>query len=328
MHPTAAVVLAAGKGTRMKSQTAKVLHQVFYQPMVAHVLDRIEELGLATTVVVGHQRDKVMACLSRRPLAFVVQEEQLGTGHAVLCARETLPPGTGTVLILCGDVPLIRRQTLAALLAHHHSHSMPLTVLTTRVVDPTNYGRILCDETGNFVAIVEEKDATAEQKHINEINAGIYCVDRTFLFEALGRVTTDNSQGEIYLTDIVFIARSLGHGVERFVCADPDEVLGVNSRFELAEAHRLLQHRRNLQLMAEGVTLLSPESIFVEPSVQVGPDTVLHPNVHLTGRTVVGCNCTVGPGSVLRDCRLADNAIVPPLTFCSGQDLSGSADPD
>jgi len=239
-----ALVLAAGLGTRMKSSKAKVLHEVFNKPMILHVMDTIKNLSLDHTyVIVGHQKEKVSELVEEYQASCIVQKEQLGTGHAVLCAEKELAGTSGSVLILSGDVPLIRAKTLKAMLADHSRNKPVLTLMTTTMNDPTNYGRIVRSSKGELLGISEEKDASAEQKKIREINAGIYCAEIPFLFEALRKVGTDNKQGEMYLTDIVKIAIDAGLQVDTFSGASSEEVLGVNSREELAEANRYLQKR-------------------------------------------------------------------------------------
>jgi bifunctional UDP-N-acetylglucosamine pyrophosphorylase/glucosamine-1-phosphate N-acetyltransferase len=243
-----ALVLAAGLGTRMKSSKAKVLHEVLFKPMILHVMDSIKTLAPdRTLVIIGHQKEKVAELLSVYDADCIVQEKQLGTGHAVLCAENELQTTDGTVLILSGDVPLIKAETLQAMLADHAQKKPVLTLMTTTLVDPTNYGRIVRNGQGELLEIAEEKDASAEQKAIREINAGIYCAEIPFLFDALQKVGTDNKQGEVYLTDIVKIAVDAGLRVNIFSGATGEEVLGINSRKELAEANRYLQHRINKQ---------------------------------------------------------------------------------
>ena len=244
--PVSAFILAAGLGTRMKSTKAKVLHTVLFKPMIHHVMQTVDAVGFDNVfVVVGHQKEEVMAVLDDFQVSFVVQEEQLGTGHAVLCAESQLQDIGGTVMILSGDVPLISKDSIEKMLAKHQDRKPALTIMTTQLDDPTNYGRILRTKQGRILAIIEEKDATAEQRKINEINAGIYCAEVPFLFEALRKVGTDNSQGEIYLTDIVKIAIDMGQRVEIFGGASPEEVLGINSKIELAAANKYLQARQN-----------------------------------------------------------------------------------
>ena len=310
------VVLAAGKGTRMKSNRAKVLHEVYFAPMIHHVLEAVDNLRLDhIIVVVGHQKERVQETLKKYPITFVLQEEQLGTGHAVLCTRDQLATAGGTVLILCGDTPLIRTKTLDRMLAEHRAQGARLTVMTTRLADPTNYGRIVCDEQGSVLKIVEEKDATPDQRRIDEINAGIYCAESSFLFEALQRVGSDNSQGEVYLTDIVELANRAGERVNRFAGVDAEEVLGVNSRKELAAAHKALQQRYNEELMLSGVTLVNPETVAIQKGVLIEPDTTIGPNVLITGQTSIGKECRIGANVIIRDSLLGDQVMVGPFSY-------------
>lgn len=251
-----AIVLAAGKGTRMKSNKAKVMHEVFFMPMLHHVLNAIAPLNLGGTVVVtGHQAEVIEESLRDFKVVFARQEQQIGTANAVLAAESFFKDFKGTVLILCGDTPLVRTETLQAMMTMHLSSEAILSVMTTKMTEPTNYGRIVTDEQGNLLRIVEEKDASLAQKKINEINAGIYCVDAAFLSKGLRGIGSDNCQREFYLTDLVEIARSDGFAVSRYVCEDPVEVLGVNSKVDLAEAHKAFQDRRNRPVMADGSPL-------------------------------------------------------------------------
>ena len=247
-HPVNALILAAGLGTRMKSSKAKVLHEVHSKPMILHVMDTVKELNLDHIyVIVGHQREKVAALVTGYQADCIVQEEQLGTGHAVLCAEKQLQHKGGTVLILSGDVPLIRAETLKAMLNSHLQSRPVLTLMTTTLADPTNYGRIVRNSQGGLLGIIEEKDATEDQKKIKEINAGIYCAETDFLFRALKKITTDNRQGEMYLTDIVKIAIDEGFLVDIFSGVGSDEVLGVNSKEELAVADSWLRNQKGRQ---------------------------------------------------------------------------------
>ena len=253
IHPISALILAAGLGTRMKSSKAKVLHELMGRPMILHVMDTVEQLGLDHVyVVVGHQKEKVAEIISAYQAGCIVQEEQRGTGHAVLCAEKKLRQTGGTVLILSGDVPLIRPGTLKAMLAEHLQNRPVLTIMTTILADPANYGRIMRNSQGGLLGIIEEKDAAAEQKEIREINAGIYCAEADFLFGALKKVTTGNKQGELYLTDIVKIAIDMGLPVDIFSGASSEEVLGVNSKEELAAANSYLVQRETKQRDSSG----------------------------------------------------------------------------
>ena len=246
MNNVKAIILAAGKGTRMKSPKAKVLHEVLSVPMIHHVLASLSPLNIMETVVVtGHQAGKVEASLAGHDVVFARQVEQLGTAHAVLAAREFYQTFGGTVMILCGDTPLIRSSTLKHMLAEHVDSGSPVTVMSTVLTDPANYGRIIVGANNEVVGIVEEKDASASQKKIHEINAGVYCVESSFLCESLGRIGSENSQGEFYLTDLVGLATAAGYAVNRYLCSDPVEVLGVNSPIELAEAEKELRLRNS-----------------------------------------------------------------------------------
>ena len=310
------IVLAAGKGTRMKSNKAKVMHEVFFAPMLHHVLNAIAPLSMQGIVVVtGHQAETIEESLRDFNVAFARQAQQNGTAHAVLSAEHLFSNFQGTVLILCGDTPLVRNETLQAMLAAHSSSKGILTVMTTQMTDPANYGRIITDDQGCLLRIVEEKDASAVEKKINEINAGIYCVDGTFLFKGLRAIGSDNRQGEFYLTDLIEIARSEGLAVNRHVCEDSDEVLGVNSRVDLAGAHRALQVRRNCQLMMAGITIIGPDSVDIALGVEIGPDCEIGRNVTISGRSVLGSECLVGPNTIIRDCQIGDQVKVGPLCY-------------
>ncbi|MDG4477086.1 bifunctional UDP-N-acetylglucosamine diphosphorylase/glucosamine-1-phosphate N-acetyltransferase GlmU [Thiovibrio frasassiensis] len=303
------LVLAAGKGTRMKSDRPKVLHEAFFSPMIHHVVDVLQAISLGRNIVVtGHQHRLVEESLRGYPLSFVHQSQQLGTGHAVLACEGDLREHKGHVLILCGDTPLVRPETLRQFLQAHVESASQLTVMTTKVLDPSNYGRIVSDEYGNIVKIVEEKDATREQKEIKEINAGIYCVEATFLFDSLKRVGTDNMQGEIYLTDIVGIATGDGVHVHKFCCSDSEEILGVNSRRELSQAHTVLQRRYLHALMESGVTLIQPESVTIEKTVIIGKDSVIYPYTSLTGKCTIGAGVCIDSFVKIRDCMIGDSA--------------------
>ncbi|MFZ5797710.1 MAG: bifunctional UDP-N-acetylglucosamine diphosphorylase/glucosamine-1-phosphate N-acetyltransferase GlmU [Thermodesulfobacteriota bacterium] len=310
MNSITAIILAAGKGTRMKSSMAKVLHQVFFKPMLHHVLDAVQAAGIEqTAVVVGHQRERVIQCLRDYLFTPVSQEEQLGTGHAVLCAEEACSQAE-TILILCGDTPLIRPETLRAMLDHHLAMKAPLTLMTTQLANPFGYGRIITGDHGQVQEIIEEKDADSEQRRIREVNAGIYLVNREFVFSALREVGTDNSQGEVYLTDIVAIANRRGHTVNRYFHPESLDVLGVNSRVELAQAHAELQRRRNTELMLAGVTMYGPETIYIAQGIPVGRDTTIHPGVQVTGNSSVGVGCVLEAGVFLHNCTLDNNAVI------------------
>lgn len=319
------IILAAGKGTRMKSDKAKVLHQVFFAPMVQHVVNAVLPLSPEHTVaVIGHQRREVQAALAHSPCLFAVQEEQLGTGHAVLAAEPALVDFDGTVMILCGDTPLIESTTLAEMYSQHRQSKATLTLMTTTLEDPTNYGRILCTRQGQLQGIVEQKDASPEQLAIKEINAGIYCVDKEFLFSSLRRVGRNNSQNEVYLTDIVAQAVQSSARVEKFMVRAAGEVLGVNSRVELAEAHRSLQLKHNRRLMLDGVTMFNPETVTVSPETRVGKDVILENFVRISGKSRIGNHVTVGQGTILTQCTVGEGTVLGP--YCCLSDTEVPAD--
>jgi bifunctional UDP-N-acetylglucosamine pyrophosphorylase/glucosamine-1-phosphate N-acetyltransferase len=315
MPPLHVVVLAAGKGTRMKSAQPKVLHRAAGLPLIEHVL----RLGAAlqpatTTVIVGHGAALVESSQRARPgLRFALQEPQLGTGHALLQARPHLPAGEGTVLLLSGDVPLLRLATVRQLLDRHVETHAAATVLTARVPDPSGYGRIVRRD-GAIAAIVEDRDATPEERRIDEINSGVYAFDLAPLFDAVASIGSGNAQGEYYLPDQVRIYRSRGRGVETVTVADAREIMGVNSRRELADVNAILKTARVEELMAAGVTIVDPASTFVGPDVSVGPDTVLHPNVYLEGKTTIGSGCEIQACVRLVDAIVEDGAVVQ--NFC------------
>jgi bifunctional UDP-N-acetylglucosamine pyrophosphorylase / glucosamine-1-phosphate N-acetyltransferase len=321
-HPSLSlIILAAGKGTRMKSDKAKVLHEIFFAPMVQHVITAVNPLHPArTVVVVGHQGKEVEKTLQGFGCEFVCQEQQLGTGHAVLAAEKAIPEENSTAMILCGDTPLIRSETLIRMYDAHLQYSATLTLMTTILSDPTNYGRILTSPGGEVSGIVEQKDASPEQLLIHEVNAGIYCVDKSFLFSALKMVDTNNSQQEMYLTDIVKHAVDSGHRVAKFTAPFPTEVLGVNSRIELAQAQHELQMRRNHQLMMQGVTIVNPATVAVAPTVEIGIDTVLESGVRIFGNSRIGKGCIIGQGSILHNCKVGDHTRISP--YCCLNDTS------
>jgi len=319
------VVLAAGKGTRMKSAQAKVLHEVLFKPMLHHVLDAVAPLNpRRSVVIVGHQEKRVRKSLQGYVVTLVTQVEQLGTGHAVHMAESSIPERDGVVLILCGDTPLITTLSLEEMLTKHLSEKAQLTLMTTILDEPHGYGRIISSADA-ISAIVEEKEANDVQKTIKEVNAGIYLVDRSFLFEALATVTPENSQGEFYLTDIVEYGVSTGRKVQKSINSDSMEVLGVNSKVELGAAHRQLQRQRNKQFMQQGVTILNDDTVAVSLSAKIGVDTILGQNVMILGNTVIGKSCNIEPGAVIRDCKIGNFVNVGAnsvLTQCTIDDNS------
>jgi bifunctional UDP-N-acetylglucosamine pyrophosphorylase / glucosamine-1-phosphate N-acetyltransferase len=295
----------------MKSAVPKVLHAAAGLPLIEHVLRTADSVSPESIVlIVGHQAEAVQTALAGRgALRFAVQEPQLGTGHALLQAESALAGASGTVVLLSGDVPLLQPETLRALVAHHQSAGAAATVLTAIVEDPAGYGRIERRE-GRISAIVEHKDASAEQRRIREINSGIYAFDIHPLFEALRQIGSANAQGEYYLPDLVKIYRDRGLTVETVTLDDPREILGVNSRKELAQIGQVLRMARNDELMAAGVTIIDPATAYIGPDVSVGADTVIHPNVYLEGRTTIGSNCEIQCGVRIVNSTLDDGVFV------------------
>ncbi|MGC4893328.1 bifunctional UDP-N-acetylglucosamine diphosphorylase/glucosamine-1-phosphate N-acetyltransferase GlmU [Micromonospora sp. DT31] len=312
-HLRTVVVLAAGEGKRMRSSLPKVLHPLLGRTLLGHVLAAAEPLAAdRTVVVVGHGADQVRAHLTEvAPGASpVLQERQLGTGHAVRIALDALPDTAGTVVVINGDVPLLRPQTVAAFVEAHESAGAAATVLAAEVPDPTGLGRIVRDVQGRLEQIVEERDATPQQRALREINAGIYAFDLARLREALGKLSTDNDQGEEYLTDVFALLRDAGEPVAVHCAADHVETLGCNDRVELAALRRLLRDRVNEGWMRTGVSILDPHTTWIDVTVSVGRDAVIDQNTQLQGVTSVGEGALVGPDTTLVDTVVAEGASV------------------
>ncbi|MEV0591705.1 bifunctional UDP-N-acetylglucosamine diphosphorylase/glucosamine-1-phosphate N-acetyltransferase GlmU [Nonomuraea cavernae] len=312
-RPAAVIVLAAGEGTRMKSQTPKVLHEVCGLALVDHMLAAARDLGPERLIVViGHARERVGAHLAETSpdARAVVQAEQRGTGHAVRTVLEEVGEIDGTVLVTYGDVPLLRTETLAELLQRHEGDGNAVTVLTAEVPDPTGYGRIIRDSAGAVLEIVEEKDASTEQRAVKEMNSGIYAFDGRLLADAVKRVSTDNAQGEEYLTDVLSILREDGHRVGAHVAGDYAEVEGVNDRVQLAFVRQVLNRRLLERHMRAGVTVIDPASTWIDVGVRIEPDAIVHPGTQLHGHTVIEAGAEVGPATTLTDTRVGAGAVV------------------
>jgi bifunctional UDP-N-acetylglucosamine pyrophosphorylase / glucosamine-1-phosphate N-acetyltransferase len=311
--PAAVIVLAAGEGTRMKNQTPKVLNQVCGRSMLGHVLAATRELSPERLIVVtGHGRDQVTAHLAEHApdAEIVVQDRRGGTGHAVRTVIEAVGPIHGTVVVTYADTPLLRGQTLGELVVAHHAHGAAVTVLTARLVDPTGYGRVIRDADGAFTGIVEETEATPEQRAITEINSGMYAFDGDLLADTVKRVPTDNAKGEEYLTDVVSILRGDGYPVATAACGDAGEILGVNDQAQLAWARRALNERLLAEWMRAGVTIVDPASTWVDVGVTMEPGAAIGPGTQLEGSTTIAAGARVGPGCLLRDTVVADGAMV------------------
>ena len=315
MPETHIVILAAGKGTRMKSAQPKVLHRAAGLPLIEHVLRAADALDpVSTVVVVGHGADQVRQALGKRlGLGFALQEPQLGTAHALLQAEPLLRGARGTLVLLYGDVPLLRPDTLRRLVREHTERRAAATVLTAVVEQPHGYGRIVRD-SGEIAAIVEEKDATAAERGIREINSGIYAFDLQPLFAALKTIGASNAQGEYYLPDLVRIYRGRGMTVATVSLDEAGEIMGVNSRKELSDVTTILKTTRAEELMAAGVTIIDPATTWIGPDVTVGADTVIHPGVYLEGRTQIGARCEIHSGVRIVDAVLDDGVTIN--NFC------------
>ncbi|MGC9409161.1 bifunctional UDP-N-acetylglucosamine diphosphorylase/glucosamine-1-phosphate N-acetyltransferase GlmU [Streptomyces sp. DZ1-3] len=329
IRPAAVVVLAAGEGTRMKSATPKVLHELCGRSLVGHVLAASGELDPQNlVVVVGHAREQVTAHLTEvaPDVRTAVQEQQNGTGHAVRMGLEALGGAVdGTVVVVCGDTPLLTGATLKALATTHSADGNAVTVLTAEVPDATGYGRIVREEaTGAVTAIVEHKDATEAQRAIREINSGVFAFDGRLLADALGKVRTDNSQGEEYLTDVLGILREAGHRVGASVAGDHREIAGINNRVQLSEARRILNDRLLTGAMLAGVTVVDPASTWVDVTVTFERDVVVHPGTQLHGSTHLAEGSEVGPNSRLTDTRVGAGARVD-NTVAYGSDVGPQA---
>jgi bifunctional UDP-N-acetylglucosamine pyrophosphorylase/glucosamine-1-phosphate N-acetyltransferase len=314
---TTAVVLAAGLGTRMKSRKAKVLHQAGGRTLIEHVIGTALTLAPPERVVavVGHQAGEVRALLAGTGIGFVEQTEQKGTGHALMVCRDALAANAGKLVVLYGDCPLLAPATLERLIERQSQSGAAATVITTIVDDPTGYGRVLLDERGMLSAIVEQKAANAEQLAVREINSGIYCFEAVLLWRHLDEIRPNNPAREYYLTDIVEILRAKGHALATLRLSDPTEVLGINTRAELAEVDKIFRERKVRQLMLDGVTIEKPETVSIDDQVTIGIDTVIEPFAQVLGSTVIGEDCRIGACSIVRDSQLADRVVVGPFTI-------------
>ena len=302
------VVMAAGKGTRMKTNKSKVVHKIYGRELVNRVIDTAEKVGSDEIIcIVGHQKESVMDAIGNRA-KFAIQEDLLGTGHALMQAVPYLEGKRGKVLILYGDVPLIREETLRALIKRSEDNSEYATVITAMYDNPTGYGRIIRDVDGRVIEIVEEKDATEEQRKIKEINSGIYCFDIEELLEAIKEIKPNNAQGEYYLTDVIKIMSEKGLKTGALIVEDNTEILGVNDRIQLELLTRVLRMRINMEHMREGVTIEDSNCTYIYDDVKIGKDTVIHPNTTIKSGVVIGENCEIGPNAYIREgCVLDDN---------------------
>ena len=312
-RPAAVIVLAAGEGTRMKSDTPKVLHEICGDTLLGHALAAAREADpVRLIVVVGHRRREVTGYLAKHApdVQAVVQHRQGGTGHAVRTVIEEVGLDHGTVVVTYADAPLLRGSTLTELVREHQQRQAAATALTARVPDPTGYGRIIRDGQGVFLAIIEQGDATPEQQAIDEINSGVYAFEAQLLGDAVKRVPTDNAKGEEYLTDVVAILRAEGHRVASLTLADPEEVLGVNDRAQLARARQIMNARLLGAWMRAGVTIVDPASTWIDTGVRLDRDVEIRPGTQLEGATMVAAGARVGPGCLLRDTTVGEGASI------------------
>ena len=302
-----AIVMAAGKGTRMKSKNSKLVQKIYGKEIVKRAVENAEKAGVKDIVaVVGYKKEEVMKVLGDN-IKYAFQDEMLGTGHAVMQAKEYLKGKKGKVLVLNGDVPLIRPETLNKLIEKSIENKEYATLLTAIYDDPTGYGRIVRDEGGNIEGIVEEKDTTEEQKKITEINAGIYCFDIEALLEALEKITPNNKQGEYYITDVIQIMNNRGLKTGAVIVEDNTEILGINDRIQLGILTKVLQMRINTELMKHGVTIEDTNTTYIYDDVEIGMGTVIHPNTTIKSGVIIGEDCEIGPNSYIREgCKLAN----------------------
>ncbi len=296
------IVLAAGKGTRMKSETPKVLHKIMDKTLLGYVLDSVKEISNEDFVIVGHHANEVEEFVKTnyQNAKTVLQTPQLGTGHAVSMVCPFLENYGGLVIILCGDTPLITKQTLRNFVDFHINSNSDVTVMSAMFENPTNYGRIVRDLNGSVKRIVEEKDATPEQKAIKEVNAGIYCLCWDKIKPAFNNLKTNNAQGEYYLTDIIEWSKTQNLNVNAFVLANNDEIFGINSRQNLAQATKLINERKLNELMENGVTIVDPSCTWISDDTEIGADTVIYPSTYIEGKNKIGKNCKIGPFAHLR----------------------------
>jgi bifunctional UDP-N-acetylglucosamine pyrophosphorylase/glucosamine-1-phosphate N-acetyltransferase len=324
--PLSAVILAAGEGSRMRSERPKPLHRLCGRPMLMYVIDALAEADAdRAVIVVGHKGEWVTKKMQEHThhveLDFVEQRVQRGTGDAAMVGLVGLPDDEddGDVLVLPGDAPLLRPSTVAALVRHHRASGAAATLLTARMDDPTGYGRVLRGPDGGVRRVVEQRDADDDELAVDEVNTSIYCFRRSLLRPALRRVEPDNSQGEYYLTDVVEVLVSTGHGVEAVCADDAAETQGVNDRLQLASAEAELRRRTNESLLRSGVTMVDPQSVYVDTTVAVGRDVTLFPGVILQGSTTIGDGSEIGPNTRLVDCRVGADCVIEQTTARSAR---------
>ena len=308
------LILAAGKGTRMKSKIPKVLHKVCGKPMLQYVIEAAKKIGSTREVVViGSGAELVQKAV--KGVEFVLQEEQLGTGHAVLAAKKNFENSNGTLLILCGDTPLLTSELLGNFTAAHEKSNCAATILTAKMPDATGYGRIIYAADGSLQKIVEDKDATDEEKQISEVNAGVYCFDVKKLFGSLEKINNENAQGEYYLPDVLPILKDAGEKIGAFRAEYCIETIGINNRSQLAAADKALRMRKEQALMEAGVTIIDPNTTFIDGDVEIGQDTIIYPNTYIEGNTIIGEDCAIGPNVRFTNMKVG-NKVTVQFSYC------------
>lgn len=302
-----AIILAAGKGMRMKSSKYKILHSVLGKPMISHVIDNLKNIDFKRKIVVISEGADEVINLLKDDVEFAYQYEQLGTGHAVKMVEDKLSGLEGNTLVICGDTPLITSETIEKLFIIQKEKNADITILTTKIDNPYGYGRIVRDEKGVVVKIVEEKDANEVEKLITEINTGTYCFNNKKLFHALTFLKNDNKQKEYYLTDVIKIIKEMNGSVYAFETEDQEEVIGINDRRALEKANQILKRRVNNKLMVSGVTIIDSENTYISVDTNIGQDTVIYPGTIIMGKNKIGSNCHIGPNTELENVKVADN---------------------
>ena len=313
-----AIILAAGKGTRMKSEILKVLHHVAGKPILNHVLDTVLSLNVEEVyMVVGHQAEQVRSQITHPKVKFVSQEEQLGTGHAVLQVAPFFIESRDQVIVLAGDCPLIEEQTLVDLLAIHNESNAAATILTANMVEPGSYGRIIRGQMGTVMGIKEAKDCTVQELSISEINTGVYAFDTVALFEGIKKIDTQNAQKEYYLTDVIKVLKKSKKVVEAFCTEDADQVVGINTRMDLAKINKIIRDKTNWHWMQEGVTIVDPDMTFIDTTVKIGADTIIEPFTVIQGSTTIGSHCRIGAHTTLVNTVVPESTVIAPFTYLS-----------
>lgn len=314
-----AVVLAAGQGTRMKSKLYKVLHPVVGRPMVQHVIGQLKQLQIDETVtIVGYGAEKVIEKVGNES-KFVTQTEQLGTGHAVQQAEALLLDKDGTTIVVCGDTPLITRETYKALFDHHEKEGSKATILTAKAPNPSGYGRVIRNEENQVERIVEDKDANKDELLVDEINTGTYCFDNKALFKALNEVSNDNAQGEYYLPDVIEILRNKSEKVSAFITDEFEETMGINDRVALAQAEKIMRNRINLEHMRNGVTIIDSDNTYIGPDVKIAQDAIIYPGCMIDGETTIGQDAEIGPHTEIKDCIIGEAAVIKQSVMMGSQ---------